>query len=360
MVDNLDRKTTAPSPFRSMLGGGGSSGALALKDRLRKLGSSTSGGRLQGLGRANGLRRRKSGSRPRLQHADSLSSSEGTKENSGTNGVLGDDMMSPASSDGKGFISSPGEATTSSDENDYDDNDDEEGSPDSPTIGRGGVRGDRGVTEAKLLPTAGKSNLPASQLRNRLLRLTRPRSRRLPPPHLCSSSDSSSTTIMRGEGEEGDHQEIASSPGRRVAGEAAEAGSSPIDNRFTEGNHPSDNTPRGGLGRRKRDGDNNNNRGRPGTTQGAGNVSAGSDNSVEPPRERQKRALLSWRGLTSGWGRLDETSEQNMAAVSGVGRSAAGRMENAAYGWFGGIVGRAWPGVGLALRPAVGNEKVGD
>lgn len=79
---------------------------------------------------------------------------------------------------------------------------------------------------------------------------------------------------------------------------------------------------------------------------------------VAPPRKRQKWALLSWRGLISGWGPLDETSEDEMAAVSGVGRPAAGRMENAMYGWFGGIVGRAWPGIGLALRPVVGNDQV--
>lgn len=359
LVDNLDRNTATPSPFRSMLGGGGSSGALALKDRLRKLGSSTSGGRVQGFGRGNVLRRRKSGSRPRLQHADSISSSEGTKDNSGANGVLGDDMMSPASSNGKGFMSSSREVTTSSDENDYDDENDEEEGLDSPSTGRRGVLGDRDVSKAKHLPTAGKSNPPASQLRNRLLRLTRPRSRRLPAPHLSSSSDSSTTTIIGGEGEERDHQELASSPGRSVAAESAEAGLSLIDNRLTKGKLPSDNAPHGGLGRRVQKGDSHNNRGLPGMTQGAGITTAGSDNRAEPLRERQKRALLSWRGLISGWGRLDETGEHDLAAVSGVGRSAAGRMENAVYGWFGGVIGRAWPGVGLALRPVVGNEKVG-
>ncbi len=42
--------------------------------------------------------------------------------------------------------------------------------------------------------------------------------------------------------------------------------------------------------------------------------------------------------------------------MSGVGRPAAGKVENAMYEWFGGIVGRAWPGVGLALRPVVSDE----
>jgi len=66
--------------------------------------------------------------------------------------------------------------------------------------------------------------------------------------------------------------------------------------------------------------------------------------------------LPSWQSLVRGRGPLEDTGEQEMAVGSGVGRPAAGMMENAMYEWFGGIVGRAWPGVGLARRPVVSEE----
>eukprot|EP00903_Cladosiphon_okamuranus_P011632 g10941.t1 len=48
-----------------------------------------------------------------------------------------------------------------------------------------------------------------------------------------------------------------------------------------------------------------------------------------------------------------DASDHEMATVSGVGRPSAGMLENTMYSWFGGVVGKAWPGVGLALNPVV-------
>lgn len=98
---------------------------------------------------------------------------------------------------------------------------------------------------------------------------------------------------------------------------------------------------------------------------GTGASTAGSDSDGEPSpspsraggapllERRQERMLPSWQRLVGGWGRLGDTSEHEMAVVSGVGRPAAGMLENTMYGWFGRVVGRAWPGVGLALNPVV-------
>lgn len=62
--------------------------------------------------------------------------------------------------------------------------------------------------------------------------------------------------------------------------------------------------------------------------------------------------------LVSGWGRLGDSDEHEMAVVSGVGRPAAGMLENTMYTWFGGIIGRAWPGAGLALNPVVSDKEI--
>ncbi|CAN0558702.1 unnamed protein product, partial [Ectocarpus sp. 12 AP-2014] len=80
---------------------------------------------------------------------------------------------------------------------------------------------------------------------------------------------------------------------------------------------------------------------------------------VESPHRQHGWGVPSWRRLVGGldgWGSLDDAGDNEVAPVSGVGRPAAGMVENAVYGWFGGIVGRTWPRAGLALRPVVDDE----
>ena len=349
-----------------MLRGGGASGALALKGRLGrlrkrgstqdKLGSGSGGRKSQLLGRGKGFRRGKAASRPPVQHAESLSSGEGTKESGSTSIASGDDMRSLPSSGG---VSSPGRLTTSSSEGDDDDDDDDDDQEalDNKRRRANNVRGGARNTNSTSPPVAGgKVTSQANQLRTGLLRLTRRRSRQLREPMLSAPSDSSSTTSPRGKGGEAENSGVAGSPGGRIS-----AGASLLESRPDRGEKISRGSP-DGPGRRKRDVDSS--RRRQGTPTGTGISAGGGDSGGESPtwsprndeaplRERRKLVLPPWRSLARGWGRLEDTGENEVAVVSGVGRPAAGMVENVMYDWFGGVVGRAWPGVGLAMRPVV-------
>lgn len=65
------------------------------------------------------------------------------------------------------------------------------------------------------------------------------------------------------------------------------------------------------------------------------------------------------QGFKAAWGTVEANVGENHgeAPVAGKGRPAAGMIENLLYGWFGGVVAEgAWPGVGLALRPGFGDQ----
>lgn len=65
------------------------------------------------------------------------------------------------------------------------------------------------------------------------------------------------------------------------------------------------------------------------------------------------------QGLEAVRGAIEDGVEKNYAEapVVGKGRPAAGMVENLLYGWFGGVVTeRAWPWVGLALGPGFGDQ----
>ncbi|CAM9378289.1 unnamed protein product [Ectocarpus fasciculatus] len=367
-----DRSTTAPapkpSPFRSMLGGGGVSGTLALTGRLgrlRKLDSmqdkASSGvlrregsGLVQRLGRGKKLRGGGK-ARPPVQHSESLSSSEGTQGSSerDMNMASGDDVMSPASSNGQGFLSSPGRMTTSSS-----DDDTELDSPRRKTNTRNGGSG--GVSHSESLLSAGKTVSHASQLKRGLLRLTGRTPRQPPVPRVSTSSNSrSATSEEEGGGDQEDLTEFATSPGRSLATPE----SSLLDSNLgKKGLLARGGAPRRGLGRTNQD--EASSPGQPRTTVsrggGGGSTTGRSSRSgVESPHRRHGSGVPSWRRLVGGlggWGSLDDAGEHEVAPVSGVGRPAAGMMENAMYGWFGGVVGRTWPRAGLALRPVVNDE----
>ncbi|CAM9962634.1 unnamed protein product, partial [Ectocarpus sp. 13 AM-2016] len=368
---DLDRSTTAPapkpSPFRSMLGSGGLSGTLALTGRLgrlRKLDntkdkSSRGGLRREGsglvprLGRGKRLRGRAK-ARPPIQHSESLSSSEGTQGRGerDINTASGDDVMSSAPSNRQGFLSPPGGMTTSSS-----DDDPELDSPRRRTNARNGGSG--GVPHSKALLSAGKTVSHASQLKIGLLRLTGRTPRQPPVPRVSTSSNSNSATSEEeGGGEQEDLAEFATSPGRSVATPE----SSLLDSDLGKKGHLSrGRAPRRGLGRTKQD--EGSSPGQPRTTGsrggGGGSTGRSSRSGVESPHRRHGWGVPSWRRLVGGldgWGSLDDAGDKEVAPVSGVGRPAAGMVENAMYGWFGGIVGRTWPRAGLALRPVVDGE----
>lgn len=369
---DLDRSTTAPapkpSPFRSMLGSGGVSGTLALTgrlERLRKLDNTqhkeSSGGlRREGSGLVPRLGRGKrlrggAKARPPIQHSESLSSGERTQGSSerDINMASGDDVMSPASSNGQGFLSSPGEVTKSSS-----DDDPELDSPRRRTNARNGGSG--GVPHSKSLLSSGKAVSHASQLKRGLLRLTGRTSRQPPVPRVSTSSNSSSATSEEeGGGEQEDLAEFATSPGRSVATPE----SSLLDSNLgKKGQLSRGGAPRRGLGRTKQD--EGSSPGQPRTTGsrgggGGGSTGRSSRSGVESPHRRHGWGVPSWRRLVGGlggWGSLDDAGDNEVAPVSGVGRPAAGMVENVMYGWFGGIVGRTWPRAGLALRPVVDDE----
>lgn len=368
-----DRSTTAPEPkpsaFRSMLGGGGASGTLALTGRLgrlRKLDSNqnkaSSGGlRREGSGLVQRLGRGKrlrggARARPPVQHSESLSSGEeGTQGSSerDINMSSGDDMMSPVSSNGQGFLSSPGGMTTNSSDDDPE--------PDSPrrrTNARNGGSG--GAAHSKSLLSAGKTVSHASQLKRGLLRLTGRTPRQPPVPRVSTSSNSSSATSEEeGSGEQEDRAEFATSPGRSVA--TPESSLLDSSNLGKKGQLSTGGAPRRGLGRTKQD--EGSSPGQPRTTVsrggGGGSTGRSSRSGVESAHRRHGWGVPSWRRLVGGlggWDSLDDAGEHEVAPVSGVGRPAAGMVENAMYGWFGGIVGRTWPRAGLALRPVVDDE----
>lgn len=331
---------------------GGASGALALKDRLgrlRRRGSDSDGGRLLRLGRGNRLRGDKAGSRPPVQHSESLSSDEGTKASGSTKTASDDHMISPGSSNGKGFVSSPGGLATSSSD-DSAKGYDEEGGLESRRKGTG--EGGGGVAKTNSL--AGNTTPQASQLRNGLFRLTHRKPRQPPAPRLSTPSDSSSAPSTGEEDTERDHPGADSPPKSRVV-----VGVPLLANRLSREQQPNR------IGR-KRHG--NSSRGRQRMLTGTEIATPGSDSDSEPTsrssradgvplRERRREWMLpSWQRSVGGWGRLSDAGEHELAVVSGVGRPAAGMVENAMYGWFGGVVGRTWPGVGLALNPVVSDK----
>ncbi|CAM9451788.1 unnamed protein product [Ectocarpus sp. 6 AP-2014] len=369
---DLDRSTTAPapksSPFRSMFGSGGVSGTLALTGRLGRLrrldntqDKASSGGlRREGSGLVPRLGRGKrlrggAKARPPILHSESLSSDEGTHGSSerDINMASGDDVMSPASSNGQGFLSSPGGTTTSSS-----DDDPELDSPRRRTNARNGGSG--GAPHSKSLLSASKTVSYASQLERGLLRLTGRTPRQPPVPRVSTPSNSSSATSEEeGGGEQEDLAEFATSPGRS----AATPESSLLDSNLgKKGQLSRGGPPRRGLGSTKQD--EGSSPGQPRTTGsrgggGGGSTGRSSRSGVESPHRRHGWGVPSWRRLVGGlggWGSLDEAGDNEVAPVSGVGRPAAGMVENAMYGWFGGIVGRTWPRAGLALRPVVDDE----
>ena len=63
-----------------------------------------------------------------------------------------------------------------------------------------------------------------------------------------------------------------------------------------------------------------------------------------------------WRRLLHRRDDSEEFRDPKIPPVSGTGRSTAGRLENVLYGWLGGVVGRSWPGMGLALLPMYHQE----
>lgn len=365
-IGSPDQSTTVPmrkrSPFRSMLRGGGASGAQALKDRLgrlRKRGSENDGARLPRLGRGNRFRGDKSGSRPPVQHAESLSSDEGTKESGSTKETSDDNnVMSPGSSNGNGLLSSPGGLVTSS----SDDSSEESGSLESPRRWGedAGKSGGGGGANAKSVSTtiAGKATPQVSQLGSGLFRLTRKKSRQPPATRASASSGSSSATSADEKDEGRDYPGTDSLPKSRVS-----AGARLVDNRLSREQQSSSRRTHSRFGRSKRHGDSTN-RGRQRTSSGTEPADAGSDSGGEPTsrssqsggaplRERRRERMLpSWPRFVSGWRLLGDAGEREMT-VSGVGRPAAGMLENTMYSWFGEVVGRAWPGVGLALNPVV-------
>lgn len=368
-----------PSTFRSMLASGQTTRALTLKGRLRRLRKLEdtgvdldSGGDRESTGR--GLQRFRRGTpsrgaaRPPVQHAESLSSDEGTRESSGggTNIVSDDDAMSPALANGKGFVSSPEEkATSGSDEGS--DNSKEVGRIDREKIARGdGVR----FTTAKSRRSAGRPNFQASHLKKGLLRLARRRSRQPPAPRLPSPAESSSASSEREAGKEEEERddEGGQRPGLASLTNSSTSAASLLDNNLGgDKTQPSRRAPRGGLWKRNRDGDNGKGRqrrlagervvstGRGGGGGGGGSTARssrtgfGRQQSMIPSRPRGKRG---W----GGWDSVDDAGEDEVAPVSGMGRPAAGAIENTLYGWFGGVIGRNWPGIGLAPGPAVDKQ----
>lgn len=348
-----------------MLRGGGSSGAQALRDRLgriRKRGSDNDGGRLPRLGGGNRLRGAKAGLRPPVQHADSLSSDEGTKESGSTKEASDDNnILSPGSSR-KSFVSSPGGLATSSSD-DSSEGFSEKGDLKSPRRwGKGFSKGSGGgAANVNSVSTIAGKNPQASQLRNGLFRLTRQKPRQPSAPRHPVPSDSSSASSTEEEDKDRDHPGTDSSP---KSGEVERAPL--LDEKLSRQQLPSGRGTRSRLSRSK--GHGNNTRGGQRASTGTERNAAGSDSDGEPKsrssrtdgetfREpRRERILPSWQRLVSGWGRLRDTGEHDMAVVSGVGRPAAGMLENTMYNWFGGVVGRAWPGVGLAPNPVVSDN----
>lgn len=340
-----------------MLRGRGASGAQTLKGRLgrlRKRGGDNDGGRFPRLGRRNSDK-----ARPPVQHAESLSSDEDTKESGSTKEASDDNnMRSPGSSTGTGVVLSPGGMATSS-SGDSSERYDEGGDLESPRrwgkgIGEGGGgTTSGGTTSTNSVSTVARKTTPqTSQLRSGLFRLKRKMSRQPPATRLSAPSDSSSAPSTEEDDEERNQPGTDSSPSSRAA-----VGAPLLDNR----QQPSS---RGTRSKPHRD----HTRGRQRTTTGAETAAAGSVSDGEsiprssrtigaPLRERRRERMFpSWPRLVSGWGRLGDTGEHEMAAVSGVGRPAAGMLENTMYSWFGGVVGRAWPGVGLALNPVVSDK----
>jgi len=278
------------SPFRSILRGGGASNALALKTRLgrlrkkgstqEKIRSGSGGGKTQLLGRGKGFRRGKPGSRPPVQHADSLSSGEGAKDSDSASIASGDGMRSSGSFNEEGFLS-PERLATSSSEGDDDDADEE-------TLESKHVRGkDTHGGDGNPMIAAEKPRSQASQLRSGLLRLTRQRSPQLRAPRLSAPSDSSATTSTREKGDKADQSGVAGSSDGR-----ASAGVSLLGSRLDRGGKKSSGSPRDVPGRRNRDGDGG--RRRQKTSTGTGVSSGGEDSGGESPtwspRSRGKRA----------------------------------------------------------------------
>lgn len=340
-----------------MLRGGGASGAQTLKGRLgrlRKRGSDNGGRRLPRPGRGNRLRGDKA--RPPVQHAESLSSDEGTKESGSTKEASDDNnMRSPGSSNGKGLLSSPGGMATNSSD-DSSERYDEEGDLESlRRWGKGVGEGGGGTANTNSVSTiARKTNPQASQLRSGLFRLTRKKPGRATAARLSAPSDSSSAPSTEEDDEERNHPGIDRLPTSRAA-----VGAPLLDDR----QRPSSRGTLSGLGGSKSHG--NGTSGRQRTTTGTETAATGSDSNGERtsrssrvggtplPKRRRGWVFPSWPRFAGGWGRLGDTGEHEMAAVSGVGRPAAGMLENTMYSCFGGVVGRAWPGVGLALNPVL-------
>lgn len=366
------------STFRSMLGGGRTSGALDFKGRLRRLrkledigdnlidgggGRESRGRGLQRFGRRKASRR---GSRPPVQPAGSLSSGEGTEESSGggTNVVSGDDVMSPASSSRQGFVSSPEGMTTDSSDEESDNNDDLDSANRRKDARGSSILG----TAAKPRRSAGRPNFQGSQMKNSLLRLTRRRSRQPPAPLLASRADSSSASNEREEGEEEEEEDDEEGQADRASlADSSTAGASLLDNRLGGKTLPTSRGPRGGLWKRTRGRESGTARlgksaGERGFIAGRGGGGGGDGSTGRSPHTGaalQQSTLPSWPRVKrswGGWGSLGDSGGAEVAPVSGMGRPAAGALENALYGWFGGVVGRNWPGVGLAAGPLVDEE----
>lgn len=361
VVDDFDRSTTPgpkTSPFRSILakgGGSSSAAALALKAKLGRMPKFNFQERARAMSVSRGQRGDPSGggwvgktTRPPIQHSDSLDSDEGTK-GSGGRSTASEDATS-VSLDGQDLSSAQSDEQSATSYF-------EERSGELRRDHRGGTPSSR-ATDAP--------SHHASQLGERLRRLTPTvRGLRWSSKHKseladntshrkdqrlsggAQSASSSPTTSDDPQGEQEGRLTAFSSPGstaRSLSAADNDSDDASLLNRKQESNERS--------GRRRFD-KGEKRRGPPvsGAATAIG-VSASSSGSGVPLLEK---IMHPWRVLR-GWGDLDEVENQAVATVSGVGRPAAGALENVLYRWFGRVAARTWPGVGLAQPPELGGR----
>ena len=372
------------SALRSVLARGGNSSsaaAIAIKDRLGRIPqfgfqAKEGGGGALRVKRGRGLGREKPGLRPPVQHSDSLSSDEGVREDARGGGTaLGDE----ATLDGEEERSLvPGESRGREDD---DGGSDEGEHPDDDTrthghrTGRGiGESGDGVAASTPAVDTKRQSSPLTSHLRRlnpgaRSLRSSNSNNtgssgttsgkaatgKRRRPDKGASSSPASPSYGRSGSSpttsEEERDRPAASNTGPSVVEMGAPLwaeSSAPISNndhgqRKRSILHGLRGMRRRGLEQRK-----------PRKTEGAAPPSPGDSTSAGSSRRSTPRPghqrMLPWR-RGGGWDKLDDGGNHEGMLVSGKGRPAVGAVENFLYGWFGGLVARPWPGVGLALLP---------